>query len=326
MGLAELQVAVPEPRRRDGAQLGSKSAARSRICQLSLWAGKALVARGSPVTVSHRAGVWCSRVIDSQKLGFTGEKTDQETRKWKYKYHCQPLDTISLSPFLKKANEKCVSPVLGSWRWREGGPWLPASWIFVRNAVASVDVRAQCLASFSWSDGILCSGVWVPLEGLEPDCDMPPEAPAPSLGGSWGNVGWSVAAHLENKQNLILSWQHLFPICCAYSSDIDLKGCHVGSWMVSPHGCYFDSNVPEKISDIWGVTGHLMRYRVVGCSRIWESCLGWKRLRWPFFPPSLGACIKTRGWISAVVAVPCWLICSAALKQSGSWEKRQKAH
>ena len=102
MGLAELQVAVPKPWRRDGAQLGSKSAARSRICQLSLWAGKALVARGSPVTVSHRAGVWCSRVIDSQKLGFTGERTDQETRKWKYKYHCQPLDTIDLSSFLKK--------------------------------------------------------------------------------------------------------------------------------------------------------------------------------------------------------------------------------
>lgn len=42
-----------------------------------------------------------------------------------------------------------------------------------------------------------------------------------------------------------------------------LKGCHVGSWMVSP-GAILTVIVPEKISDI-RVTGHLMRCRVVGC-------------------------------------------------------------
>lgn len=82
-----------------------------------------------------------------------------------------------------------------------------------------------------------------------------PDATAPSLGASRGNVGWSVAAHLENKQNLIFPWQHLVLVCCARSSDIELRGCHVGSWVVSPHGCYFDSNVPGKISDNWGELG-----------------------------------------------------------------------
>ena len=293
------------------------------------WPEGALVARGSPVTVSHRAGMWCSRVIDSQKLGFTGERIDRETRKWKYKYHGQPLDTIDLSSFLKKLMKNVLVQRLavGDSGVGVGGPWLPASWIFVRNAVASVDVRAQCLASFSWSDDILCSGVWVPLEGLEPDCVMRSEAPAPSLGGSWSNVGWSVAAHLEDKQNLILSWQHLFLTCCACSSDIDLKGCHVGSWMVSPHGCYFDSNVPEKISDIWGVTGHLMRHRgcsTVGCSRIWRAVWVERDPGDPSFLPPWELALK----LGVFGSGGCTLLanCSAAPKQSGSWEKRQKAH
>lgn len=115
MGFAELQVAVLEISLREGAQLCSKSAERPGLWQPSLSElAECRQLEKAPLLWAPGRGCDVAESLILRNWASQGEnQTNQETRKWKCKYYCKPLDVISLSPFLKKLMKNALAWHLG---------------------------------------------------------------------------------------------------------------------------------------------------------------------------------------------------------------------